>query len=90
MCARLLAETGLTGFILFIAFLFSLLADSLTALQHKNSYARYLGVAGLFSWIAIAVYNITQDSFATPNLWINFGILAGVMAYGLESGNTSS
>ncbi|MCC6568666.1 MAG: O-antigen ligase family protein, partial [Anaerolineales bacterium] len=90
MYARLLAETGLIGFILFVAFMFSLLADSLTALQHKNSYARYLGIAGLFSWIAIAIYNATQDSFATPNLWINLGILAGVMAYALESGNTSS
>ena len=85
MYARLLAETGLIGFVLFIAFLFSLLADSLTALQHKNSYARFLGIAGLFSWIAIAIYNATQDSFATPNLWVNLGILAGVMAYALES-----
>jgi O-antigen ligase len=90
MYARLLAETGLIGFILFIAFLFSLLADSLTALGHQNSYARYLGIAGLFSWIAIAMYNATQDSFATPNLWINLGILAGVTAFALESGNKSS
>ncbi|HQX15034.1 MAG TPA: O-antigen ligase family protein, partial [Anaerolineales bacterium] len=85
MYARLFAETGLIGFILFVAFLFSLLADSLTALQQKNSLARYLGIAGLFSWIAIAVYNVTQDSFATPNIWINLGILAGVTAFALES-----
>jgi hypothetical protein len=48
---------------------------------------RYLGIAGLFSWLALAMYNVTQDSFATPNLWINFGILAGMTAYALESGN---
>jgi hypothetical protein len=83
--ARLLAETGLIGFILFIAFQFSLLADSLNALQHKHSFARYLGIAGLFSWIAIAIYNATQDSFATPNMWINLGILAGVTAFAIES-----
>ena len=85
MYARLLAETGLFGLILFIAFLFSLLGDSLTALQNNSSFARYLGTAGLFSWIAIAIYNITQDSFATPNLWINLGILAGVSAFAIES-----
>lgn len=85
MYARLLAETGLFGFILFIAFLFSLLGDSLIALQSKSSFARYLGIAGLFSLIAIAIYNITQDSFATPNLWINLGILAGMTAFAIES-----
>lgn len=85
MYARLLAETGLVGFIFFVAFLFSLLGDALTALRGASPLARYLGIAGVFSWIAIAIYNITQDSFATPNLWINFGILAGVMAFAIES-----
>jgi hypothetical protein len=39
----------------------------------------------LFSWIAVAVYNVTQDSFAIPNIWINFGILTGMTAFALES-----
>jgi O-antigen ligase len=85
MYARLLAETGLLGFYLFFAFQFSLLGDVLTMLQRKNPLLRFLGVAGLFSWFAILVYNFTQDSFAIPNIWINFGILAGITAYGLES-----
>ena len=89
MYVRLLAETGLLGFILFLAFLFSLLADALQNFQSKLSYARFLGTAGLFSWIAIAVYNLTQDSLATPNLWINLGILAGMTAYAIESQHTS-
>jgi len=89
MYARLLAETGLIGFILFIAFLFSLLGDALIALQSKSTFARYLGIASLFSWIAIAIYNVTQDSFATPNLWINLGILAGVTAFAIESEKSS-
>jgi O-antigen ligase/polysaccharide polymerase Wzy-like membrane protein len=81
MYVRLLAETGLIGFILFIAFLFSVLGDSLKVLQSKTSFARYLGIAGLFSWIAIVLYNATQDSFATPNIWINFGILTGTIPF---------
>ena len=46
---------------------------------------RFLAVAGLFSWFAILIYNFTQDSFAIPNIWINFGILVGLTVYGLES-----
>lgn len=85
MYVRLLAETGLIGFALFLVFLFSVLGDALGALQGKSSLSRYLGIASLFSWIAIASYNMTQDSFAIPNIWINFGILVGVTAFALES-----
>jgi O-antigen ligase len=80
MYIRLLAETGLIGFFVFVAFLFAVLGDALQVLQSKTTLGRYLGIAGIFSWIAIALYNITQDSFATPNIWINFGILVGMTA----------
>ena len=76
--ARLLAETGLIGFFLFLAFLFSVLGDVLSLLQKNNTLLRFLGIAGLFSWFAILLYNFTQDSFAIPNIWINFGIVAGM------------
>lgn len=85
MYVRLLAETGLIGLFIFVAFLFSILGDSLLALKSTSPLIRYLGIAGLFSWLAVAMYNVTQDSFATPNVWINFGILAGMTAYALES-----
>jgi len=81
MYVRLLAETGLVGFFIFVAFLFSVLGDALRALQSKTTVGGYLAVAGIFSWFAIALYNFTQDSFATPNLWINFGILVGMTAF---------
>ena len=87
MYARLLAETGLIGFFLFLAFQFSILGDVLSALQKKSAFMRYLGIAGLFSWIAISIYNATQDSFATPNIWLNLGVLVGITAYAFESEN---
>jgi O-antigen ligase len=80
MYVRLLAETGLFGFFIFLAFLFSVFGDALRALQMRTYFGRYLGIAGIFSWFAVALYNITQDSFATPNIWINFGILVGMTA----------
>ena len=85
---RLLAETGLVGFFIFVAFLFSILADALIALGISRPVMRYLGIAGLFSWLAVLFYNVTQDSFATPNIWINLGILAGMTPSALKSLNT--
>src|SRR5215207_2941706 len=85
---RLLAETGLVGFFVFLAFLFSVLGDALQAIKSQTNFGHYLGIAGIFSWFAIALYNITQDSFATPNVWINFGILVGMVAFSLESEKT--
>ncbi len=75
---RLLAETGLVGFFLFIAFQFSVLGDALAGLRSKFLILQFLGSAGLFSWLALSIYNLTQDSFATPNLWINLGVLVGI------------
>lgn len=90
MYVRLLAETGLVGLFVFVAFLFSVLGDALRVLQHKATIGRYLGAAAIFSWFAIALYNITQDSFATPNIWINFGILVGMTTYMVEMPSNSS
>jgi hypothetical protein len=88
MYARLLAETGLFGFILYLSFLFSVIGDSLIGMQSINPYMRYLGIAGLFSLIAIALYNNTQDSFTTPNIWLIPGVVAGIVSDALS--NSSS
>jgi O-antigen ligase len=75
---RLLAETGILGLLLYLAFQTSLLGDAVEALRRGAASWRFLGIAGLCTWLALFFYNMTQDSFATPNLWLNFGILAGV------------
>ncbi len=87
---RLLAETGLIGFFLFLAFQFSLLGDALSALQQSSIPWRYIGIAALFTWTALIFYNMTQDSLAIPDLWINLGILAGVSLYMIPSAPRST
>jgi O-antigen ligase len=78
--ARLLAETGLIGFFLFLAFQFYILGDMLNLLRHKErfAWARFAAVAGVFAWLAITFYNFTQDSLTTPNIWLVPGILVGL------------
>jgi hypothetical protein len=74
---RILSEGGLLGIAVYLAFLFGLLGDALSFLR-KPGLLRFLGIAGLCSWLAISLYNATQDSFATPNIWVNLGILVGM------------
>ncbi|MGB7874252.1 MAG: O-antigen ligase family protein [Anaerolineales bacterium] len=81
---RILAETGVFGFAFFLTFMCGLLGDTLSFLR-KPGLLRFLGIAGLCSWLAVALYNLTQDSFATPNLWLNLGILVGMTRTNSES-----
>jgi O-antigen ligase len=81
---RLLAETGILGLLLYLAFQSSLLGDAVEALRRGAASWRFLGMAGLCTWLALLFYNLTQDSFATPNLWLNLGILAGLAGVGRQ------
>jgi O-antigen ligase len=82
--ARLLAETGLSGFILFFAFQFYALGDILNLLRCKEAWARFAATAGVFAWLAVTFYNFTQDSLATPNIWLVSGVLVGLSANSLH------
>ncbi len=50
----------------------------ITVLKQRTALWRYLGIAALFSWLGIIFYNMTQDSFATPFIWLNLGIFVGM------------
>jgi O-antigen ligase len=82
---RLLAETGILGLLFYLAFQSSLLGDVVQALRRGAASWRFLGIAGLCTWLALLFYNLMQDSFATPNLWLNLGILAGVAGVGRQA-----
>jgi O-antigen ligase len=73
---RLLAETGILGFALFLAFYLALFADALSLLRGPTA-ARWLAAAGIFALTAVILQGISQDSFAMPELWVNLGLLAG-------------
>lgn len=75
---RLLAETGLIGFLLFLVFQFHILGDMLSLYTLKQPWARFAAVAGVFAWLAITFYNFTQDSLTTPNIWVVSGMMVGL------------
>lgn len=82
--ARLLAETGLIGLVLFIAFQFYVLGETLSLYLRKETWARFAAIAGVFAWFAIAFYNVTQDSLTTPNIWLVSGFMVGLSATSLH------
>jgi O-antigen ligase len=77
---RLLAETGLIGFFLFIAFQFHILGDMLNLLRHKEAWARLLFVAGVFAWLAITFIISPRLNSTTPNIWLVHGHTGGAAA----------
>ncbi len=75
--ARLLAETGLIGFWLFVAFFLSVLSSVRQLLNSAQPYLRYVGIAGLVIWLAVALRNFTQDSLTFPVMWVGLGMIVG-------------
>ena len=53
-------------------------------LKQRAALWRYLGIAALFSWLGIIFYNMTQDSFATPFIWLNLGIFVGMSVLSMQ------
>lgn len=75
---RLLAETGMIGFFIFLAFQFNILGEILSLLKTNQAWIRFAVIAGVFAWLAVAFYNVTQDSLTTPNIWLVSGIIVGL------------
>jgi O-antigen ligase len=84
---RLLAEAGIPGLLTFTAFSFMLLAESLQALRRGTPRWRYVGIAGVCTWLAVLLFNMSQDSFATPNIWLNLGIVSGLVSAAVKAGD---
>jgi len=75
---RLLAETGIVGFWLFISFYLLLLGKVFALLRSRRKELVFLGTASLLAWFGIVVLGFTQDSFAMLNIWMPLGILIGM------------
>lgn len=77
MYVRVLAETGLVGFWLFIAFFISISGSFYRQLRASDQINKFIGTAGLFGLIAVAILYFTLDSFALPIMWVFLGTCLG-------------
>ncbi len=75
---RLLAETGIAGFWLFISFYLLLFGKTLALLRSRRKELVFIGTASLLAWFAIVALGFTQDSLAMLNIWMPLGILIGM------------
>ena len=72
---RLLAETGIIGFSLFISWLFVIFTTSLNQyLLHGRLY-KVVGMTGILVLIGFLIEGFSVDSFALPYLWFSAGMV---------------
>lgn len=91
---RLLAETGIVGFLIYLIFWLSILGIAIRLLIREGPLTKFVGVAGLYLWLVLIFFNFTQDSLIDPNQWLGLGMLLGlstaVLAVTKEQGGSSS
>ncbi len=75
---RLLAETGIIGFSIFITWLYVLLQSARHSQHSLNPTQKTLALAGTLSLLAFIGEGFSIDSFAMPYLWIMAGLVAAI------------
>ncbi len=82
---RILAETGLIGFVLFATWLVAnwFSSDFIEKAANPSGLLPVVGLAGKFSLVALVFEGFSVDSFALPYLWFMMGLVAAaaVMVY---------
>ena len=75
---RLLAETGIVGFVLFAVWLLLIALTSWRALRSEEPLPGVVGLASGMALIALGIEGFSLDTFALPQLWILFGLLTSL------------
>jgi hypothetical protein len=85
--ARLLAETGLVGTLIFTTFAIAVLGCCLYLFFMPHPVSHFWGLAGLLGMVVFATVVFSSDSFAIPNMWVVFGLITAA-AHLLEWGES--
>jgi hypothetical protein len=78
---RLLAETGLVGFSIFLSWLFVLFQSSRFSHHHKDPTVKTFAFAGQLALLAFIGEGFSIDSFAMPYFWVIAGLIAGIAMF---------
>jgi hypothetical protein len=83
---RLLAETGLVGFSVFLSWLYILFQSSRFSQHNQNTTIKTFAFAGQLTLLAFIGEGFSIDSFAMPYFWIIAGLIAAIaMMYRREN-----
>jgi O-antigen ligase len=77
---RLLAETGIVGFMLFLSWYYLLWRSSRTTQHSRDPVLKMVALAGQLALIAFLVEGFSIDSFALPYLWVITGLISAAGA----------
>ena len=83
---RLLAETGLVGFSLFLTWLYILFQSSRFSQHNHDATVKTFAFAGQLALLAFIGEGLSIDSFAMPYFWVIAGLIAAIaMIYRREN-----
>ena len=72
---RLMAETGIIGFSLFVVFLIVIAYTAKDLTNRKDPLGKTIGWMGLFMLITFILEEFSVDSFALPYYWFTLGLV---------------
>ena len=84
MWTRLLSETGLVGFSIFLCWLLVVWASAGRAQRQPSPEVRAFGLAGQLAILAFLVEGFSIDSFAMPYLWVTLGLAVAAWRIGAQ------
>lgn len=88
---KILAETGLAGLATYLAFLLVMVGYVVYLWARPDSESQFWGKAGMLGLVAYVMVSFSSDSFATPNMWVVFGLItAAVLVYSGEKKGQAS
>ena len=72
---RLLAETGVVGFGVFLGWIVVLFKTGQGLARHPRRLLRAAGLAGVLVLSGLVLEGFNMDTFALPYLWLSFGLM---------------
>ncbi len=82
MWTRLLAETGLVGFSIFLGWILMVWASGGSSQRQQAPILKAFGLAGQLAVLALIVEGFSIDSYALPYLWVSLGLATAAWSVG--------
>jgi len=86
---RLLAETGIAGFAVFISWYVLLFRAAWVSWRSDTKLVQAVGLMGIFTMIAFLADGFSIDSFALPYLWLAAGLILAARSLATQDVETS-